>query len=81
MVFDYKKCSGMREFSFLRGYHQVRLMDNELVKEELMQALGITSRSSWYFRLYGQVEPRISEARAIEAVFEKYGITDIWGEE
>jgi len=71
----------MSEFSFLKGYNQVQRKDTAQVKDEIMQALCITARTNWYFRLYGKVEPKVSEAKAIEAVFEKYGITDVWGAE
>ena len=49
------------------------------VKNEILAALGLKTRVSWYQRLYGNIEPRITEAKAIEAVFAKYGINDVWG--
>jgi hypothetical protein len=45
-----------------------------------MNALGVTTRSAWMLRLNGRIEPRVSEAQLIEAVLNKYGITDIWGD-
>jgi hypothetical protein len=30
--------------------------------------------------LHGEVEPKVSEAEKIEAIFAKYGVTDVWGE-
>ena len=71
----------MNEFSFVRGYNQVQKKDLTNVRVDIMNALGITARQNWYFRLRGTIEPRVSEAKAIEAVFEKYGITDVWGAE
>jgi len=44
-----------------------------------MKALNIQSRAGWGRRLKGDVEPLVSEAEAIKAVFEKYSITDPWG--
>ena len=49
------------------------------VKAEIMSALGITTNVSWINRRSGKIEPKISEARAIEEIFAKRGITDVWG--
>ena len=69
----------VEEFSFLKGYNQVQKKDLINVRVDIMNALGLTARQNWYFRLRGSIEPRVSEARKIEEVFEKYGVTDIWG--
>ncbi len=69
----------MSEFSFEKGFNQVQKKDIQAVKQELMQALDIKTRPAWYGRLRGQVEPKVSEAKAIEEVFAKYGIKDVWG--
>lgn len=69
----------MSDFSFKRGYSQVQNKDLSNVKREIMQALEIKTRPSWAARLNGQVEPKVSEAAAIESVFAKYGISDVWG--
>jgi hypothetical protein len=53
----------MSEFSFLSGYKQIKRKDVTQVKEEIMRALSITARTNWYFRLYGKVEPKVSEVR------------------
>ena len=44
-------------------------------------ALNITTRAAWGKRLKGDVEPKISEARAVESVFAEYGIKEVWGAE
>ncbi|MDD4593138.1 MAG: hypothetical protein PHG06_22365 [Parabacteroides sp.] len=46
-----------------------------------MSALGLTTRAAWWQRLNGIVEPKVSEAAAIEKIFTDFGITDIWGDE
>lgn len=69
----------MEEFSFKRGFSQVKQKDAKEVRELIMKALGLTTRASWYSRLNGSVEPKVSEARAIEEVFTKFGITKVWG--
>lgn len=50
------------------------------VKSEVMSALGITTNVAWLNRLNGKVEPKVSEAKAIEETFAKYGIKEVWGE-
>ena len=74
-----KVVKGREEFSFLRGWSQVKNFQMQQVKNEILAALGLKTRVSWYQRLYGNIEPRITEAKAIEAVFAKYGINDVWG--
>lgn len=66
-------------FSFQKGWSQIQNKDLKAVKEEIMTALNIKARVNWYSRLNGKVEPRVSEAHAIEGIFAKYDVTDIWG--
>lgn len=70
----------MTEFSFQKGYSQVKKKDLANVKREIMELLGITTRPSWSARLNGRVEPKVSEAAAIEKIFAKHGIKEVWGE-
>ena len=76
---EYKKGRDMNEFSFKLGFSQVKRKDAKEVRERIMQALGLTTRASWYARLNGGVEPKVSEARAIEEVFAKFGVSKVWG--
>jgi len=69
-----------KAYAFQKGFRQVKNEDLRNVKKEIMTALGLQSRTSWYQRLYGNVEPRVSEKIAIQGIFAPYGITDIWGE-
>lgn len=55
--------------------------DLPAVKSDIMQALCISSRPAWLARLNGTIEPKVSEAQAIEDIFKKYGVSDIWGDE
>lgn len=68
-------------FSFQKGWSQVKLGDIDGCRKKLMAALNITTRASWGKRLKGEIEPKISEARAIETVFAQYGIKEVWGVE
>lgn len=71
----------MSKFSFKRGFSQLTIRDVKSARKELMEALGIGTRAGFLKRLKGEVEPKASEVEKIEAVFEKYGIVDIWGED
>jgi hypothetical protein len=67
-------------YSFQKGYKQVPVGKCAAVKGELMEALSITSRPGWTARLKGKVEPKVTEARAIEQIFARHGIKQVWGE-
>lgn len=69
-----------QSFSFLKGWNQLKVGDANVVRNKIMSALGITYRTSFYYRLKGKCEPTVTEAQAIEVIFREYGITDIWGE-
>lgn len=74
-----KVVAGREMFSFLKGYNQIPVAKVAEVKSKILQALNLKTRVSWYQRLYGNVEPRISEVKAIESIFSEYGIEDVWG--
>ncbi len=69
------------QFSFNRGWSQVKNGDITECRAKLMSVLGIRTRVAFLNRLKGEVEPKISEARAIEQVFAEYGVTEVWGME
>lgn len=66
-------------YGFNKGLSQLKVCEVPDVKAEIMAVLGITTNVSWISRRSGKVEPKISEARAIEEIFAKRGITDVWG--
>ncbi len=70
----------MNRFSFQKGFNRLQKKDIKEAQKKIKEALGISSSPSWYDRLYGRVEPKISEVEKIEGIFKEYGITDIWGE-
>lgn len=71
--------SNKQSFSFNRGYQQLPASKLKEARMRIMEALGLATDPSFYRRLRGNSEPKVSEARAIEAIFAEYGITDIWG--
>lgn len=73
------RTSSENRFSFQKGYSQVMIKDTKKVREEIMGILNIKTRMAWWVRLKGKVEPKVTEYETIEAIFNKYGITDIWG--
>ena len=66
-------------FSFSKGWSQVKNGDVTGCRKALMAALGIKTRAAFLNRLKGDVEPKVSEVKAIEDVFARYGITEVWG--
>lgn len=69
-----------KDYSFEKGWSQVKNRDIKAVREKLMKALNITTRAAFCNRRRGAVEPKFSEISAVEAVFAEYGITKVWGE-
>lgn len=67
------------QFSFNKGWSQVKNGDIAECREKLMVALNINTRMAFLNRLKGEVEPKVSEARAIEKVFAEFGVTEVWG--
>lgn len=65
------------QFSFNKGWSQVKNGDISECRNKLMEVLGIKTRAAFLNRLKGDVEPKVSEVRAIESVFAEYGITDV----
>ncbi len=64
---------------FNKGYMQLRQCDVKKAKAELQEALGIANEVSFRNYRYGAVEPKAVQADRVTAVFNKYGITEIWG--
>lgn len=52
----------------------------EEVRLRIMAALSLQTRNTFYVRLRGKIEPKVSEAEKIEEIFRDYGITEVWGE-
>lgn len=67
------------ESAFITGWSQVPPCYRDMVMEQLMEAFGVNSKVQFYARMRGEVEPRKSQIEGVEAVFNKYGITKIWG--
>lgn len=68
----------LKKYGFKNGYDQVPRCYVLKVRDEIKEALGLNCDVSFYNRLNGKIEPRVSEAEAIEKVFRKYNISSIW---
>ena len=60
---------------FTKGLNQVKMGDYKAVVAELYRALGI----NFYAYRDGKIEPKVTQAEAVESVFNRFGITNIWG--
>ena len=67
-------------YSFMKGWKQLPQGEMKAVRAEICAALGDVSLPTFYARLKGKPEPKISEAKSIEDIFAQRGITDIWGD-
>ena len=75
----YQKKGITERFSFKKGFRQLPICKAKVVQLSIMEALGISGRMTWYDRLNGKIEPRVSEAEKIEEIFHQHNITEIWG--
>jgi hypothetical protein len=66
-------------FSIEKGLDQLTRKDYKIVRQELMTALGIKTRSGWSRRVHGKIEPKVSEARKMAEIFGKRGIVEFFG--
>lgn len=69
----------MEKYSFQKGINQVPSGRKNLIRKRIMKALDLKTFASYYQRLNGNVEPKVSEAKAIEEIFSKEGVKQIWG--
>lgn len=66
---------------FRAGLAQIRMGDYAEVREALMAALGVSNRNSLAAYASGRQEMKVTQAQAVEVVFNRYGVTkNIWGE-
>ena len=66
---------------FNAGFMQLRQIDVEAATKEFWQALGINNGNTFAAYKFGRIEPKASQAVAVELVFRNYGVTtNIWGE-
>lgn len=65
---------------FLNGLNQLQVGVYKDAVADLKLALGINNRNSFYAYRDGKIEPKATQAEAVEGVFNKYGVTtNIWG--
>lgn len=69
-----------KQQGFRSGLNQVKVGDYKEVVEEIKKALGINNRNSFYAYRDGAIEPKVTQAEAVEGVFNRFGVTkNIWG--
>lgn len=69
----------MKSTSFRKGRRQIAQKDSGAFIKAVMKILNITSPQSYYRYERGDAEPKVTQAKALEKLFAKYGVTDIWG--
>ncbi len=80
MVITGKTRKSRKAEGFRNGLLQVRMGDYENVRKELMTALGVNNRNSFAAYASGRLEMKVTQAEAVEGVFNRFGIrSKIWG--
>ncbi len=73
------KATKKDNFSFQKGYYSLPNSKMGEFRKNVMDSLNI-SRESFYRRMRGETELKVSEAQIIEDIFNRYNITNIWGD-
>jgi hypothetical protein len=68
-----------KAYRILTAYSILHNFDIKQVNKELWNALGIDNRVSFSQYKRGKIEPKASQAAAVEEVFKRYDITEVWG--
>ena len=65
---------------FRNGLNQLKMGDYKSAVAEIWVALGINNRNSFARYAAGRTELKVTQAQAVEVVFNRYGVTtNIWG--
>lgn len=65
--------------AFRKGLRQLRVMDAQAARKEIMSVLGVTTKQSFQRYANGKANLDVVKAARIAAVFTKYGVNDCWG--
>lgn len=65
--------------AFRKGLRQLRVMDAQVVRKEIMSILGVTTKQSFQRYANGKANLDVVKSARIAAVFSKYGVRDCWG--
>ena len=80
MVITGQTNKSIKALGFRNGLGQIQLRYYTEVREELCKALGISNRNSLAAYASGRQEMKVTQAEAVECVFNRYGVTkNIWG--
>lgn len=66
--------------SFNKGMNEAPAGAHKAIRRDIMKALGITHRNTFYRRRTGKIKHTPAERIAISEVFKYYDINDPWGE-
>jgi hypothetical protein len=69
----------MKNYAFNKGWRKANEDQKKALMKGLMKIYDVTSVQAVYARIRGDVEPKISQAKATEKLFARSGITEIWG--
>lgn len=71
----------VKRFSFWNGWCRVPKINQDALKADIMNGLGINSDIAFIQRRQGKVIPKVTEKESIESAFKKYGVAadKVWG--
>jgi len=67
-----------QKLSFKRAYRRIPKGDIRSVLDRMQNIFNVESDASVYVYIRGKREPKVTEAIAIERLFEEYGIAINW---
>ena len=69
----------MKCYAFKKGFLRLSTNDKKKFMKAAMRIFKVQSENSFYEYCRGSREPKISQAVALEKLFAKYHVTEIWG--
>ena len=67
--------------AFKEGLRKLRVKDVPEVKDQIMEALGVTTKQSFNNYASGRnAKLDVAKAARIQQIFSDHGVTDCWGE-
>jgi len=69
----------MKSYAFRKGSRQIPPRDKDRFIKAVMKILNVKTVQSYYCYERGERELKISQAVALEKLFAKYHVTEIWG--
>lgn len=74
-----KKEKKTNPYSFRSAFESIPRNRMKDVKVRIKELLNVKSDKAFYDRMSGAIEPKVSQAKDLELLFEGYGVILAWG--